>query len=650
MENQYEGLYNTLDPSKHEIRLLTIHVPVWSDLNDPSGATIVHCSLETFSLDEQPNVSFLAISYEWNPVHLMNSNMADVLIFVDGRKFEVTPNLGLFLVFASTATSNERFWIDAICINQNDLKERAQQVSYMKRIYSTACEVWCWLALHEMHKSGPMTAISLIKEIVNRIPIRDIYHAQDVAAETFSNWLTSRLQDPELQQTWNKLLMLCSDSYWQRGWVFQEIFVAKRVSIMSCWDSLDFDDLVLVNAYLKHLVIFGDVAKYLQTLTFELVNLSHFESRLDGWSPADLLSVLEMTAHTVTSDPRDKIYSMLGIANCYSNKPFDIDYTLSCQDVFKQTSRYIVEGSDNLNILTQAASGAGDLPSWMPNFAERSLTRNCKPGKTRGLGNTGLGNKYHKAGGELKSSVVVSGDCMSLTVNAICIQPMPDNFLWTDNKGLDNQVNQLKILIIYVMKTFKVLDVEQLISQDCSAVPIELIGIMLYQTLLVTVMSSSVYKNWKLTDFIMLVNECIRGNHRDASCTATQLQLLRGCFVWNRSFFITYLPASFSLVEDCLKDSDGLVVGPIEDPLTVAWLEKVNNLRLGCSSIRYREDWEEGDTITIVPGCCLPLILRPVARAEDGTPRFKIVGEAYVFGLMRGEAIGKFPQQTIQLV
>lgn len=69
---------------------------------------------------------------------------------------------------------------------------------------------------------------------------------------------------------------------------------------------------------------------------------------------------------------------MLGIANCYSGKPPDIDYTLSCQDVFKQTSRYIVEGSDTLDILTKAAS---DLPSSVPSFAYQSLGGPGETGK-----------------------------------------------------------------------------------------------------------------------------------------------------------------------------------------------------------------------------------------------------------------------------
>lgn len=50
---------------KYEIRLLIDYMGPSGQPNVPGrGAPTIHCSLETISLDEQPNVSFTAISYE----------------------------------------------------------------------------------------------------------------------------------------------------------------------------------------------------------------------------------------------------------------------------------------------------------------------------------------------------------------------------------------------------------------------------------------------------------------------------------------------------------------------------------------------------------------------------------------------------------
>lgn len=256
-----------------------------------------------------------------------------------------------------------------------------------------------------------------------------------------------------------------------------------------------------------------------------------------------------------------------------------------------------------------------------------------------------LASVIYKAGGDLNSSVAVSSDWASLTVNTNYIQPMPDHLVWNDNNDRNHTVNQLKSLINFVMRNFEVLNEEQRLSQSFSLVSVLYIGSMLYQTLFVSVTGSSAYAIWKSEDFILCVRDYIEGKRFAPDCTAAQLQLLRACFIWHRTFFVTYLPPSFSLAEDCLLDLVLPTMIRFHDPLTVAWLEKVKYQRLGCSS--HREDFEEGDTITIIPGCRLPLILRPLARAEDGTPRFKIVGEAYVFGIMNGEAIEKLPQQSI---
>jgi hypothetical protein len=60
-------------------------------------------------------------------------------------------NLGLALwyirAWINAVLHLARFWIDAICINQNDDIEKGHQVNNMRRIYSNATDVWAWLLL-----------------------------------------------------------------------------------------------------------------------------------------------------------------------------------------------------------------------------------------------------------------------------------------------------------------------------------------------------------------------------------------------------------------------------------------------------------------------------------------------------------------------
>lgn len=179
----------------------------------------------------------------------------------------------------------------------------------MRRIYGTACHVWCWLPPHKNPQHGPMAAMSLIREIVDRIPNRDIGRAQQSELKTFSEWFTSRLDDPELQQAWDSLLALCSDSYWQRGWVFQEILVARKS--WSCLILIGSTSTIfcqwLATQWTMSMLKIGRISDSVRDPAFALQNLAQFVTRLSEWSSTDLLSVLEVTAQSVTSDLQDKI-------------------------------------------------------------------------------------------------------------------------------------------------------------------------------------------------------------------------------------------------------------------------------------------------------------------------------------------------------
>ncbi|KAH7083096.1 heterokaryon incompatibility protein-domain-containing protein [Paraphoma chrysanthemicola] len=65
-------------------------------------------------------------------------------IFVDGMSIVVQSNLYKLLLRLRRIESRE-YWIDALCINQNDAEERNAQVRMMGRIYESAAKVVIWL-------------------------------------------------------------------------------------------------------------------------------------------------------------------------------------------------------------------------------------------------------------------------------------------------------------------------------------------------------------------------------------------------------------------------------------------------------------------------------------------------------------------------
>lgn len=184
--------YQPLNASKNEIRLLWIEPPRLSASN---SRETIHCSLKKVSLDEygattlafrksanlqtltgadywnakleehqgknhedyraaikdvlsDPNFGrwiwgdFVALSYTWGNL----DHTRDIM--VNGKRVGVGENLEEYLQFMRMDPDNRArvgIWVDALCINQNDVKERNVEVRRMADIYRGASSVIAWL-------------------------------------------------------------------------------------------------------------------------------------------------------------------------------------------------------------------------------------------------------------------------------------------------------------------------------------------------------------------------------------------------------------------------------------------------------------------------------------------------------------------------
>jgi hypothetical protein len=67
----------------------------------------------------------------------------------DQAEIPVTPNLETALLHLRKEGEVRKLWVDALCINQDDLIEKQQQVRLMSKIYPQARTVLCWLGPEE---------------------------------------------------------------------------------------------------------------------------------------------------------------------------------------------------------------------------------------------------------------------------------------------------------------------------------------------------------------------------------------------------------------------------------------------------------------------------------------------------------------------
>ena len=176
-------------------------------------------------------------------------------MILDRTLYDITKNLECALRYLRYKESPRVLWVDAICINQNDLAEMSEQVPKMGEIYSRAMKVYAWLGEADRQIDYVFNVLQEFRDRKReaKFPTHfdaaeqlsfyrqlfcDIY--QDKAGTLPEQ---SDLDDDMLHEEFNWLRPLYVRPYWRRVWIIQELVLAKVV-VICCGDKfIDFDDI-----------------------------------------------------------------------------------------------------------------------------------------------------------------------------------------------------------------------------------------------------------------------------------------------------------------------------------------------------------------------------------------------------------------------
>ncbi|KAL8363579.1 hypothetical protein RB601_009373 [Gaeumannomyces tritici] len=296
----YRGL--ELDKEKgSNLRLVSIE-PSSTATNDDAMA----CTLSVRPFEDRPR--FEALSYMWGP-ETPPGECPEILL--NGVRFPVRANLLGALQYlrsekrasAGEAEPETRlYWIDAICINQEDIEERNQQVPRMRHIYFRASTVVVWLG------AGYANIQDRIPEFVIEPPSGsgDAYPKEEVE-------MVQRLEN---------------DAYWSRVWVLQEIGRARGLRVCFGRVCLPWTNFIQLLT-LHHGVNNGSGPLWLdQKLRVDKrPGLCTLKQLLQDHQKADC------------SEPRDKVYGLLGLASDASG--FPVDYRKSLMMIWEDTMVFL---------------------------------------------------------------------------------------------------------------------------------------------------------------------------------------------------------------------------------------------------------------------------------------------------------------------
>lgn len=224
MDYTYEALNN----QSKQIRLFSF------SNSDKTSAKPLEIDISTFTLEDAP--PYTALSYAWgepdSPAH----------IFVNGGLFPDQPSCNYALQqLRSASWPSQHFWLDAICINQQNDAEKGPQVQMMARIFSKAAVVAISYGVDTDATAEFMLCVEAQAFVIQ---LRSSNSAANSVC--FSHQLrrhqriSGEKRDLEgAKEAFNKdaayfsaLMDIGSRPYWSRLWVVQEVFSAKSAVVL----------------------------------------------------------------------------------------------------------------------------------------------------------------------------------------------------------------------------------------------------------------------------------------------------------------------------------------------------------------------------------------------------------------------------------
>ncbi|KAK7757638.1 hypothetical protein SLS62_000014 [Diatrype stigma] len=370
-KRQYEPL-----PQGEFIRLLEI-LP--SPIGDsPLVCNISHCTTT------QSERKYEAISYTWGNDTPTNA------ILLNGEIAYVRDNLWQAIKHMRLIDEIRVVWVDALCINQADLAERASQVAQMAAIYSSAARVALWLGNGNSATDYAMDSLDDLFRVMLQFKRRDQYKSRnDYVCHLlglFRPWVSLKPEN-DIYGLLQGIFIILDSPWWTRVWTFQEFAFAGQVMLRCgtrCIDWLALEQFCLL-AKVHAAVNPADynpvspAAYYYPSglrsgiFTFlfdQVVMFDAFRKRRLVDQKLTLFHMVRLTEHRLATDPRDKVYGVLSMVN--GGKSLALDYSLDVSTVFVSATRIILEESGGMSIYEQLGHMPTRSPSWALPFDNTS--------------------------------------------------------------------------------------------------------------------------------------------------------------------------------------------------------------------------------------------------------------------------------------
>lgn len=632
--HNYGYRYGALNTTKNQIRVLRITA------GDPSDE--LRCIMDHISLD-QP-ASYQALSYSWHDATLFpeEGRLPSETLQVDDKFLKIGKNIASFLRMMRMKRPDSGWWfIDSVCINQADVRERNSQVHRMRQIYQMATQVIVWLGPLE-HDSN--RAVDFLKAVFTDCP-----------RGHEASWFAKHLSKHSINTQWKALTRVLWRTWWTRIWSVLEIVVAKEVTVLCGPSQLSWAELEY--SVTKIYAALDEIWEHVQSFS----NLTMVRDRFDAISrlaqlrrrkdDLTLLEAFNTAGGNHCADTRDKIFAFLGLVDDADRYFLSPDYTMSAERVFRKFFINMVLETGDLDFLSLVQNRideptASTLPTWCPdtrstdfNIVSRLNPLLCLPANAE--------PKFAAAAGK-RSAARTDRETIHLYVPGLWVDTVDgvypggfDNPLilkYTNQpESLCTMYNSDKLVFEAIWKSFVGGMNRGGRSGDFN--PPASFGELFARLASEAEQEHRALIEARQESAFTMLNPLKRPQFFDDDPTApfaTWYKYNREAIFAGRtlkSWIEPHVPSTLP----GQKNSVSHITVPVQQAFATSWTAANSARRMGTTDKGYigmlPELTRRGDIICVLFGSRMPVVLRPKGR------HYLFIGECYVHGIMGGECM-----------
>jgi len=374
----------------------------YQDLTEPNRIRVIgtkitrengELSCQLYETTADPSSTYHCLSYTWgNP--LGSGSESD--IWLQTHRIQVSgpgpADCGYLLVGRNLHDFLEEFercepddieylWIDAICINQNNLDERAAQVGFMNAIYTNCRAVIVWFGVDDDNAAAAFTMLPHLDISDYTSKFRGGLRGDSAAVDMPRVYAALNMPQPPADVLLSAARFL-RRSWLYRVWTLQETMLPREgmlwcgslrtplrslghlISLMRGFLDVQLHP-VLRNARRGQ----PDRVGRAQNLrdTFQRIVLSRTKF-LKG-----AMTDVSRARDNDCTDPRDKLYGLLGMMK--EGGAVTVDYTKPVEDVYLEWARMRSLIDNLIHLEDPSTRVTAGLPSWVPDLCVPQLPR-----------------------------------------------------------------------------------------------------------------------------------------------------------------------------------------------------------------------------------------------------------------------------------